>query len=210
MSRPPLIPIELPCPSARRALEALSTAARLAMDAGRQEVDFALELQALGQVGVDFSVLRWLIAKGLVEHLEDTSQPGGQQRSLKRVKNLSFRPGACFVITEKGRNVLEKLPFTATVQVVQKPRWDKDRRELWLGDALVKAFRVPAPNQEAVLAAFEELGWPARIDDPLPNRGADGDIRLRETIKALNKSQGPGAIQFRADGTGQGLVWEVL
>ena len=48
------------------------------------------------------------------------------------------------------------------------PSWDAQRRVLQLGNELVKLFRVPAPNQEAVLSAFEEEGWPFRVDDPLP------------------------------------------
>ena len=35
-------------------------------------------------------------------------------------------------------------------------------------DEIVKRYRVPAPNQELILAAFEEEGWPQLIDDPLP------------------------------------------
>jgi hypothetical protein len=38
----------------------------------------------------------------------------------------------------------------------RKPHWQSARRELWLGDALIKRFRRPAPNQEMVLAVFEE------------------------------------------------------
>jgi hypothetical protein len=33
---------------------------------------------------------------------------------------------------------------------------------------VVKEFKLPAPNQETILTAFQEEGWPPRIDDPLP------------------------------------------
>ena len=36
-----------------------------------------------------------------------------------------------------------------------------------LASAFVKQYRVPSPNQEAVLTVFQEEGWPPRIDDPL-------------------------------------------
>src|SRR5262249_44432444 len=49
----------------------------------------------------------------------------------------------------------------------RRPKWDADRRELWYGAVLCKRYRRPAPNQEKILAAFEEDGWPGRIDDPL-------------------------------------------
>src|SRR5205814_465539 len=51
---------------------------------------------------------------------------------------------------------------------IARPIWDRDRQQLRLGKVIVKQFKVPAPNQEAVLAAFEEESWPPRIDDPLP------------------------------------------
>ncbi|MCA9067957.1 MAG: hypothetical protein KDA84_03490, partial [Planctomycetaceae bacterium] len=67
----------------------------------------------------------------------------------------------------------------------------------------------PAINQETVLTAFEEEGWPARIDDPLPPHGnVNPRRRLHDTIKHLNKSQHIHLILFRGDGTGKGVIWE--
>ena len=48
------------------------------------------------------------------------------------------------------------------------PTWDYDRRELRYGGQLIKHFKWKAINQERVLMAFEEEGWPDCIDDPLP------------------------------------------
>ena len=65
------------------------------------------------------------------------------------------------------------------------PHWNALRRELIVGGQVVKRFRVPAPNQEAVLTAFEEEGWPQRVYDPLsPNGDTDTKNRLHQTIKA--------------------------
>ena len=36
-----------------------------------------------------------------------------------------------------------------------------------LGGRIVNRYRVPSPNQEAIRAAFQEKGWPHRIDNPL-------------------------------------------
>ena len=57
-----------------------------------------------------------------------------------------------------------------------------------------------------VLNAFEERGWPRRIDDPLP--GSSDPQRLRETIGSMN--EGLAGIYFRADGFGRGVLWERL
>jgi hypothetical protein len=88
------------------------------------------------------------------------------------------------------------------------PVWDRERQELRLGDVVVKQFKVPAVNQERVLAVFEEEGWPVRIDDPLPPIGdQDPKARLHDTIVALNRNQKHPLIRFYGDGTGQGVRW---
>jgi hypothetical protein len=94
------------------------------------------------------------------------------------------------------------------LQAVGKPEWDSSRRELRMGDHVVKRFRQHARNQETILAAFQEEGWPSRIDDPLPRDGEhDVQERLHAAIKKLNK-QAVHLLCFRADGTGEGVLWE--
>lgn len=91
------------------------------------------------------------------------------------------------------------------------PFWDASRKELRLGDEIIKIFKWPACNQELVLAVFEEEGWPARIDDPLPLAdGQNPKRRLHDTIKCLNRSQKQALIHFRGDGTGEGVIWELV
>lgn len=90
------------------------------------------------------------------------------------------------------------------------PTWDPDLRKLQFGGLIVKRFKWPAANQEAVLCAFEEEGWPERIDDPLvPQPEQDSKRRLADTIKCLNRKQVRELIHFRGDGTGEGVVWEL-
>jgi hypothetical protein len=80
-----------------------------------------------------------------------------------------------------------------------------------VGEYLIKRFRVPSPNQEAVLDAFQEEGWPRSVDDPLsPVADQLPKRRLRDTIKCLNLNQAHRAIRFRGDGTGQRVSWELL
>ncbi len=91
------------------------------------------------------------------------------------------------------------------------PHWDEQRRILRVGQHAVKHFRRPSPNQEAILAAFEEEGWPRRIDDPLPPHGEQPTkCRLHDTIKWLNRHHQPRLIRFFGDGTGEGVYWEFL
>ncbi|MBU4400999.1 MAG: hypothetical protein KKE86_16920, partial [Planctomycetes bacterium] len=66
------------------------------------------------------------------------------------------------------------------------PSWNKDRRELTFRDTIIKRVRsiFVAKNVVRVLDAFQEDGWPNRIDDPLdPSKNQQ---RLHETIKRLN------------------------
>ena len=89
-------------------------------------------------------------------------------------------------------------------------RWDNERRELRAGPLVVRCDRTPSPNQEAVLAAFQEEGWPPRIDDPIR---PEGDMapkpRLHDTIRCLNRHHQADVIHFKGDGTGEGICWQV-
>ena len=91
------------------------------------------------------------------------------------------------------------------------PRWNG--KELWFKDRAVKRFRRPARNQQTILAVFQEEGWPNRIDNPIPaNEQCDAQSRLHDTIKSLNRNHipDPSPIRFRGDGTGTGVVWEIV
>lgn len=91
------------------------------------------------------------------------------------------------------------------------PRWDAERRELTYAGRIVKRYRCPAPRQIAILAAFEEEGWPYAIDDPLPPKP---EIvikdRLKDAVRQLNRNQLNRLIRFRGDGTGERVTWEPM
>jgi hypothetical protein len=90
-----------------------------------------------------------------------------------------------------------------------QPCWDINRQELWFAGRLVKRYRIPSPNQVAILCAFEEETWPSRIDDPLPQHfEIDPRRRLNDTIRNLNRSRINPLIRFSGDGSGQGILWE--
>ena len=89
------------------------------------------------------------------------------------------------------------------------PQWDAEYRALRVGQCVVKEYRVPAPDQEAILAVFQEEGWPHRIYDPLPPLGdIEPKCRLHDTIKRLNRHHKNRLIRFRGDGTGEAVCWE--
>jgi len=95
------------------------------------------------------------------------------------------------------------------------PFWDAERRQLWLGTSLLKEFSQPASNQVAILAAFQVIGWAMRqVHDPLPSVPEDvpGDarVRLRETVKNLNRGMPKGTIHFWRDSEQNWVRWDFI
>jgi hypothetical protein len=92
--------------------------------------------------------------------------------------------------------------------VFLRPHWNSDLRVVTYNNQIVKQFKLPSPNQTAILAAFEEEGWPTRIDDPLPPRSdLDPKQRLHDAIRSINRNQRHRLLCFRGDGTGRGIIW---
>jgi hypothetical protein len=177
---------------------------------GYDHWQFAVELDELIRVGLTRTDVRVLVALGLVRHAAEKRHPAAG-RTFRRLGTLRLPRRCCFVLTENGlRHVSASCPEGPTRGgTAARPFWDGALRQLcWHGE-VVKRFRQPADNQERVLAAFQEDGWPSRIDDPLPPAaGSDAPGRLRATVKCLNRGlpavEGP---RFFADGTGQGVCW---
>jgi hypothetical protein len=204
----------------------LAEALDCAQELQRDIWDFAVEIHNLRSAGLTSSNLRWLLCKGYAEHAVETTRPQAAQRTFRKVGNLMLCQRSCFVLTLAGvafagqpgsfpRALAEPgqgpAPSAQLVGWPEAPRWDGERHELRWGAKLVKRFREPALNQELVLAAFEEEGWPPHIDDPLPSpRSCAAKERLHDTIKRLNRHQVNRLIRFRGDGSGSGVIWESL
>ena len=100
---------------------------------------------------------------------------------------------------------------TSGTNAASVPSWNDELHELSVDGTLVKAFRQPARNQFAILAALQEAGWPRHVDDPIPpTPGVGPKARLHEAIRRLNLCQRPRLIIFRGDGTGAGILWEFV
>lgn len=92
--------------------------------------------------------------------------------------------------------------------VGRRPRWIARTGELWFDGEVVRHIRhvVRATNVVRILAAFEESGWPQRIDDPI-TCGGESDQR-RRAIESLNK--GLTRIRFSCTGDGESFGWEEI
>src|SRR5436309_2692415 len=134
----------------------------------------------LRAAGLSGSSLRWLLCKGYAEHAVETTRPHAARRSFRPAGNLMLCPRSCFVLTPAGVILArggspaprkrgtpqETLPPPAPRAAARPkvPHWDAERRELRWGRTLVKRLLPTALNQELILAAFEEEGWPAHVD----------------------------------------------
>jgi hypothetical protein len=177
-----------------------------------------VELREAGLTNTD---LRLMLCQGFVEHRVEHLDARSPRRSFRRLNSLALPDHTCFVLTPSGAEFLAKCTVRADPghgggvgprgSKESVPRWDVNRRQLWRCGVLIKQYRVPALNQETVLCAFEEEGWPARIDDPLPQvKDQDPRSRLRETIRSLNRNQSNPLIQFQGDGNGTGILWDAV
>jgi hypothetical protein len=196
----------------------LIEAHQFARDAGCNAWDFAVDVEELRKAGLSNNGLRWLIRKGYVCQAVEVTKRDAPNRSFRPMAELCLGGSTCVILSPSGLafaadKVLSGAaapdPVAApSIIEVLVPKWDNALQELRVGQILIKAFKVPAPNQEVILAAFEEERWPPRIDDPLaPVPGLEAKRRLHETITSLNRNQRHPLISFHGDGSGQGVRW---
>jgi hypothetical protein len=206
----------------RCALRLLWDAWNLASKIRRSAWSLAVPLDDFVAEQISPNDLHWLVNEGYAEHRIEATRRGGSRRTF-RAAGPAFTMRSCFVLTERGLHAARWCGAPDDAEEPRairhrkrraaraKPRWDPPLRQLWLGKELVKWFRVPAGNQELILAAFHEQGWPAHIDDPLPHMpGIDPKERLHAALRRLNGRQLRRLLRFRGDGTGRGVCWEAI
>jgi hypothetical protein len=220
-------------PEVTPGLNLLLQAYLYARDVNRSIWDFAVELEELREAGLTNSDCRWLTCKGFVAQGRELENAADRPRQIAIENNLVFGRKTCFVLTPQG------FEFTTEATKIvsdhnrseafligddehvrhegftrgesETPLWDPDRRQLSYAGILIKEFKSNSPNQESVLMAFEEEGWPPRIYDPLPPQAdIEPKERLKNTIKSLNRKQKRPLIRFLGDGTGVAIRWESL
>ncbi len=211
-------------PPLQVALRLLQQAHTYKTELDRDDWDFAVELATLRAVGLTSNDIRWLLYQDYVTQAAEFTSPLDDRRRFRPLGKLALTEESCFILTPQGLLFAESAagppgpdpcgqqPPGGAAPVLPGdtvPVWDKDRRALLLGPLVVKQFKVPAPNQEVILASFEEERWPLRVDDPLPPHAAiDPKRRLHDTINSLNRNQRNSLLHFSGDGSGEGVRWE--
>ena len=221
------------------ALSLLLDAYDCAQETEKDAWDFAVEISRLRGLGINDTDCRWLTSMGFVQHGLELTLLGDNQRTFHPVGPFKFEERSCFALTPQGvegarsasggtgerakqlafEDVSDPVVLSETVGKVAAteikvqpvvPNWDEARRELRLGGQLVKKFKRRAPHQAAILAAFQEDGWPPCVADPLsPAPDIDPKRRLNDVIKSLNRNQVTAMLRFMGNGTGEGVVWEL-
>jgi len=215
-------------------LKVLAEAKRFQDQSSLAQNQFAIELTNLREHGLSINATRWLVQNGFVTHWIEIGQRQSNTRYFEE-GGTAFEKRSCFSITEKGLEFFESIgppaihqrelkllsdlalvkdQISSSGQEVpalpqEKPHWKSERKELWYCGQLVKSYRLPSPNQIAIISAFSEDGWPDRIDDPLPQTGETSPKRrLQDTIRNLNRSMKSEFMRFLGDGSGEGILWE--
>jgi hypothetical protein len=218
-------------PRVRAALALLLEAHDDGQHAGGNPWEVAVEMAALEQLGTNYSDLRWLVGRGLVEHAVEVTQAGDTSPAFRQPPRPMFSAGARFMLTPAGAALAqelsvprdpstterpaarEDLPRLATVPsplASLLPHWDRDRGELRVGSIIVKRFTMAAADQEMILAAFEEASWQASVENPLGVCSDQAGSHLQEVVDALNRRQSRPLVRFFQDGSGQRVRWEFI
>lgn len=101
------------------------------------------------------------------------------------------------------------------------PTWDRAARTLTFRGVLIRDFRTKeAPVQESILDQFQKAGWTRSVKlipdkKNRPERPQPGEIvfdqkKLGDAVRTLNQGVEPKMIQFKQDGTGEGVAWGVV
>lgn len=180
-------------------------------EADRETGDFAVNRAALDEAGICDRELSLLLCGEIVARV-GSNTPAGDRLDLSESRR--------FILTSHGVRLVESIigavadagvgapTLSASKSPAATPRWDSSRRVLDFQGVVMKKFLRPAPNQECILAAFEEQGWPLRIGDPLPDESeVAAAARLHDAVKRLNRSMHVRIVRFSGDGTGEGVCW---
>ncbi len=184
----------------------------------------AVPLSRLRGLGMGETAVLWMMYQAHLDHLLPAPGRKGGRGVLRRAESLHFLPASSFLLTEAGAEFAADLLADAGRRGARKvvedrwgrgligrlvPRYNKEERVFSWGAHLLKCFRQPAGNQELILAAAEELGWPEWFDDPLPRApGTNPKRRLHDTIQDLNRRQRIYLVHFKGEGNGTGIGWE--
>ena len=161
-------------------------------------------VEELALVGVKApSHIQGVLRVGGFDSMIRNLPPAGRPREETFLKDLQEKE-------RQGREWADKQLALITANTNQgggdkpRPHWNELTRALYLGDKCIRRYnRGAATNQIDIIEEFERKDWPESVDDPFCDAN-----KMRQTLYDLNKSLSVETIRFRADGTGESILWE--
>jgi hypothetical protein len=92
-----------------------------------------------------------------------------------------------------------------SAEKVSLPVWSRATAQLTYQGKVIRILNAKGKDIRLILDAFEEQGWPSRVDNPLP--GGKDSRKLRRAIENLNKFLT--TLRFSADGAAAGILWHM-
>jgi len=180
-----------------RLLQAYESAQQLARDVW----DFAVELRTLEQQGLTHANLRFLTAKGYLQHARRVSSRGAAKPKYEALGAARFTRRTCFVLTEAGlvlaRAVCREAAATDPLRPADAtnpvpavgPHYDSVRRILYYDGRVAKRLQREAPVEERLLLSCQAQKWKKLITDPLDQvPGTNPKKRLHDAVRNLNRA----------------------
>jgi hypothetical protein len=205
----------------RTPMAVLLQATTLAHRARQSPWEFGVDGPLLIAAGLTQEQFQWLADEKYVQLTEQVTRQSNGATACRQMVLAQLHGKKRVVLTAAGEKAARSLCRVVVQQAALLPgrngdcrarlvpTWDKANHRLSLAGFLIKVFKRPAPNQQLILAAFQELGWPRSIDDPLaPRPRTNPKHRLHDTIEDLKQHQITPLINFFGDGTGRGVGWE--
>jgi hypothetical protein len=144
---------------------------------------------------------------------------GIRPSGVRAVVSVVAGPTSSFTLTDAGRDFAARLLAVGGAgALIGLPMGDitpryhalPAHRVLSWGVHTLKRYRQCPGNQELILAAAEELQWPALFDNPLPRpHGVNSKLRAYNTVGDLNRSHKLRLMQFHVNRAGTQIGWEL-
>jgi hypothetical protein len=78
--------------------------------------DFAVEIDALTDIGLSVDDLRWLVAGGYVRHGQEATRRSDAARNFRPARDFNFTKKTCFVLTDAGLRLTAMAPVGSGLQ----------------------------------------------------------------------------------------------
>lgn len=191
-------------------------------DPPRDSAAFSLRVADLLSAGMTWADCQWMWMAG---YLADARSIGrGQTRSKARRAPSRLSEHAWVTLTAAGEAELRRFQLAGAIaaNLAERPyhtggddqlvpiRYDRDMRELFLGNIRVLRLGPTARNMHVLLKHFDDELWRKQIRSPFETLTNSARAQaVRDAVHGLNKLQDPLHIVFRSNQKGARIFYEI-